>query len=352
MTVKVGDTFTVKVTPSDSSPITGATVTSSAVTLASISPITLTSSEPVVNAVVITPDSTTAVTKLTANATTTDPLGLPVTLAYQWLQNGNVISGATAQTLSLSTLTVKKGDTFSVKVTPSDGTPLTGATVTSSALSVAAISPIKLTASAPVVTGVTITPDNAMSIATLTANATAVDPQNLAVTFAYQWLQNGNPITGATGQTLSLTGLTVAAGDTFTVQVTPSDGTPLTGVLFTSSAVTIATSSPITLTSSEPVVTAVTITPDHAAAVTALTAVPTTSDPIGLPVTVTYQWFQDGTAISGATGATLSLTPLTVKVGDTFTVEVTPSDSRPVVGALFTSSAATIATIAPITLAP
>ncbi len=52
-------------------------------------------------------------------------------------------------------------------------------------------------------------------------------------------------------------------------------------------------------------------------------------------------------------GATLDLTSqvhTTIKVGDKFTVLITPSDGT-LTGAVFTSTAATIKTVGPITLA-
>jgi cyclophilin family peptidyl-prolyl cis-trans isomerase len=111
---------------------------------------------------------------------------------------------------------------------------------------------------APVVNSVSIAPDSPSPVATLTATPTATKTP-LAnpnpVTFTYQWLQNGFPIqssvtTTALTKTLSLSSLTVVAGDKFTVKVTPSElvgaiATP--GADFTSDPVTILTGSPITL---------------------------------------------------------------------------------------------------------
>lgn len=98
----------------------------------------------------------------------------------------------------------------------------------------------------PDVTAVAIAPDNASNVSTLTATPTATDPQALPITFAYQWLQNGTEIPGATAATLNLTTRTVNTGDTFAVEVTPSNSV-LTGDPFVSAVVTIATVNPITL---------------------------------------------------------------------------------------------------------
>ena len=81
---------------------------------------------------------------LSANAMAT-PLNLAnVTFSYQWLQDGSAIPGATLSTLDLMHAPlghVNLGDKFSVKVTPSDTNSITGATFTSSAVTITAISP-------------------------------------------------------------------------------------------------------------------------------------------------------------------------------------------------------------------
>lgn len=61
----------------------------------------------------------------------------------------------------------------------------------------------------------------------LTAHAEGTDPDGDAVTLAYRWLRNGQPIDGETGAVLDLAGI-AQPGDVITVEVTPSDG-QLTG---------------------------------------------------------------------------------------------------------------------------
>jgi cyclophilin family peptidyl-prolyl cis-trans isomerase len=119
---------------------------------------------------------------------------------------------------------------------------------------------VKITA-APAVTAVAISPTIVTgSVTTLTATPTP--PTNIPgnanpVTYTYQWLQNGFPIPSSATPTaltnaLSLTPLTVVAGDKFTVQVTPSElvgSTATPGAVFTSDpGVTIATASPNPIT--------------------------------------------------------------------------------------------------------
>ena len=147
---------------------------------------------------------------------------------------GAPIAGATGATLDLTTLSVAPGDTFAVEVTPSDST-LTGNTFTSGTALVGSISPIVI--EVPTVTSVSIAPDDANAATTLTATPAGNRSRRRAATYAYQWTQDGTPIAGATGATLNLTTLTVAPGDAFAVEVTPSD-TTLTGNVFTSGPVT------------------------------------------------------------------------------------------------------------------
>jgi hypothetical protein len=95
----------------------------------------------------------------------------------------------------------------------------------------------------PTVSDVSVTADDAANVTTLTATPTS---STTGATFTYQWFQNGVEIDGATSQTLDLTGLTVAAGDTFSVEVTPFNGT-IEGDAFMSSEVTVASINPIVL---------------------------------------------------------------------------------------------------------
>src|SRR5207248_2697824 len=111
-------------------------------------------------------------------------------------------------------------------------------------------------------TAVTILADNSAATTTLTAGASGFDPEGNPVTFAFQWLQNGTPLSGQTGHNLNLAALSgVHVGDSFAVRVTPGDGT-FTGPAFTSKPLTVSTTGPLTLTA--PAVTAVSIAPDSA----------------------------------------------------------------------------------------
>jgi hypothetical protein len=303
--------------------------------------VTVAPSAPVVNSVSIGVDNAATPTTLTATPVGSDPQNLPITYTYKWFQNGTAIAGATSQSLSLSPLTIATGDKFTVAVTPSDSA-LTGTAVTSSPLTVASGSPLSF--QPPAVSSVTFAPDNASSATTLTADVSSSDP----ATFTYQWLHNGTTVAGATSSVLQLTGITVASGDTFSVEVTPAEGA-LTGTMFTSGTVKVASTNPVVIDT--PVVNSIVVAPDNATNTTTLTATPTSTDPQGNTVTYTYQWYHNNAPISGATSQTLSLSSLTISASDQFSVSVTPNDGV-ISGLTAVSDAVTIATVSPITLSP
>jgi hypothetical protein len=131
---------------------------------------------------------------------------------------------------------------------------------------------------APVVTSIVISTDNATNTTTLTATPASTDSNGLAVTYTYQWFQNGNILAGHTNQSLNLTTLSaINAGDSFTVQVTPADAI-ITGATVTSAAATVATASPNSITINLPATTALLVpsgtTPNPTAATTTSGAFP------------------------------------------------------------------------------
>ena len=179
LTIAPGDTFAVEATPFDGT-IYGAVVTSSYQTVASINPIVF-AEQPTVTNVALTPDSTSAATHVDGNAhrrrsaRTADHLRLPVaptTAPTSPAQPADPVFS------TVSGLAV--GDELSVVVTPTDSESSTGAAFTSSAITVATISPT--TFNLPTVTAVAIAPDNASDATTLTATPTSTDPLGQTVT--------------------------------------------------------------------------------------------------------------------------------------------------------------------------
>jgi len=180
-------------------------------------------------------------------------------VSYQWYRDGNAISGAVS-----STYRAKQGGTYTVDIINSNGCKAkatNNAVVSISSIPTGNISP----ASANICTG---------GSATLTANGGA----------SYQWYRNGIAINGATSSTYSAT----QAG-TYTVDIISSSACK--GVSSNSSVVTSAS------------ITATAITPSSGQlcgtnASLLLTATGGSS----------YQWFRNGSAITGATSATYSVT--------------------------------------------
>ena len=78
---------------------------------------------PVVDTATITPAAPTTDQTLTANVTSHDADGDPLTTSYQWTRAGIDIAGATGATLNLATAgNGDKGDLIAVRVTVNDGT--------------------------------------------------------------------------------------------------------------------------------------------------------------------------------------------------------------------------------------
>src|SRR5207253_660465 len=172
---------------------------------------------------------------------------------------------------------------------------------------------------------------------TLTAAPGSTDDDGDTVTYAYQWLKNGSPISGATSSTLDLS-TAGDRGDQIAVRVTPNDGT-VDGTAFTSSAVTVA--------NTPPVLDSVAIHQVSPKTDDVLTVDTASHDADSDTVTYAYQWRKNGTAIAGATGATLDLSAAGNGArGDDISVTVTPDDGT-IAGAAQTSAAVTVANSPP-----
>jgi hypothetical protein len=219
----------------------------------------------------------------------------PVTLAYQWYRSGVAITGATSATYALASADL--GKTMTVRVT---GTKSGFTTTAKTSAATAAVAAGTLTAPVPTVSG------TAKVGSTLTAVPGAWGPA--PVTLAYQWYRSGVAITGATSATYALAAADL--GKTVTVQVMG------TKAGFTTASKTSAATAAVavgTLTAPVPTISGT------AKVGSALTAVPGAWGPA--PVTLAYQWYRTGVAITGATSASYTLTA--ADLGKTMTVKVT-----------------------------
>jgi hypothetical protein len=159
--------------------------------------------------------------KLTAAPGTWSPSG--VHLAFQWLASGTPITGATGTTLVLGT--AQSGKTISVQVTG-----YLAGDVTSQATSKATAAVGKaLTSATPKITG-TAKVGSTLKVSTGTWTS--------GTTFTFQWLANGQAISGAKGSSLKLSSSVL--GKRISVSVTGSKAG------FTSKTVTSAQTAAVT----------------------------------------------------------------------------------------------------------
>lgn len=221
----------------------------------------------------------------------------PVALGYQWFRSGAAIAGANAATYTV--IPADAGSTVTVGVT---GSKVGYLPVTKKSAPTAQIAKGSFAAPAPTIAG---TPQVGQ---TLTAKAGIWAPS--PASFSYQWYRAGVLIPGASAVTYTPTAADVAA--TLSVKVIGS----LSGYSTVSktSAPTAAVAKG-SLTRSTPTITGV------PAVGTTLTAVPGAWGPA--PVTLRYQWYRSGVAITGATSATY--TPVPEDLGAMLTVKVTGS---------------------------
>lgn len=160
--------------------------------------------------------------------------------------------------------------------------------------------------------------------AVLTANEGTWTGGNL--TYTYQWLGNGSPISGATGKTRTLQA--AQAGQTISVRVTATNDL---GNDMATSAATTAVIAPPTNTAAP----AITGTAQVGQVLTVSNGTWT-----GSP-TYTRQWKANGTNISGATATTY--TPVAGDVGKTITCTVTGTNAAGNASATSSATAAVIA---------
>ncbi|MDC0012463.1 cadherin repeat domain-containing protein [Octadecabacter sp.] len=209
-------------------------------------------------------------------------------LSYQWLRDGSNISGATSTAYTLVEADV--GKNISVRVTYTDGYGASE-TVTSSETST-------VTNRNDSPTGEITISGTAAENQTLTALSTLEDPDGLGE-LSYQWKADGADISNATNSTLTLSQNEVGKVITVTASYTDGGGTL--------ESVTSAASLVVENVDDNPTG-SVTIS-GTATEEQTLTLSSTVADEDGIDAsTVSYQWYRDGSAISGATDTSYTLT--------------------------------------------
>ena len=230
-----------------------------------------------------------------------------VPLSYQWSQNGVVISGATSSAYSIPSVQAANAGTYTVTI--SNGT-LPNATSIGAALTVTA---------APVAPTITAQPQpqTVTAGASVTFGATATGTAPLA----YQWYLNGNPISGATSSSYIISNVQPANAGTYTVTVSNGISPNATS---NGAALTVNVSPSITAQpKSQTVMTYASVT----FSVTATGTAP-----------LSYQWSLNGTAISGATSSSYTISNVQAANAGTYTVLVSNgiSPNATSIGAMLT----------------
>ena len=217
------------------------------------------------------------------------------TLTYQWRKDGTAISGATSSTYTISSTSTSNAGSYTVVVTNSAG----------SATSNAATLTVTAAATAPSIT----TQPSSSSVTAGSAASFSVAASGTA-TLTYQWRKDGTSISGATASTYSIGSTSTSDAGSYTVVVTNSAGS--------------ATSNAATLTVTAAVVAPAITTQPSSSSVTAGSAASFSVAASGT-ATLTYQWRKDGTAISGATASTYSISSTATSDAGSYTVVVTNS---------------------------
>lgn len=213
----------------------------------------------------------------------------PGPFVYTWLKDGEPIEGADGSTLEIMDVTNDDEGEYSVTISNPIGE------VNS------------LTASVTVLALPVIVTDLEESV-----DAIADDTLDLMVeaevegTPEYQWFKDGSPIEGATTESLELANVVNEDEGTYSVEITNEAGSVTSGELALN-----VIFPPVITADLDPLEDPLLEGDDITFSIEA--------DVEGTPV---YQWFQDGTAIDGATGTSLELTGVTGAEEGDYTVEV------------------------------
>lgn len=191
------------------------------------------------------------------------------TLSYAWRKDGQLLSNVTP-TLTIPSATASDAGTYTVTVT-GDCTP------TQSNAVLLKINPATAIVAAP------------QSATTCAGQNAQFYVQATGANLTYQWKKNGNDISGKTQSALTLTNVTIGDAGSYSVIVTGSCGN-LTSI---PAANLIVKQLPVVSQNPLPQ----TITVGSTATFTVLAS----GD------NLTYQWFKNGSLVSGATGSTLTI---------------------------------------------
>ena len=286
--------ITVKLTSNASCPSTP-TVTSNA--------IGVTVSGSVTPAISITSSAGNSLCSSQSTTFTATPVNGGSSPAYQWYKNGSAIGGATASTYSASGFA--NNDAITCQLTSSSGCA-SPATATSSA--------ITITITSNGTPSLTIASNVGNSICSGQTIIFTASPTNGGTAPTYQWYNGATIISGATSSVYSTN--SIITNTTISCKMVSNSQCVTTNN---------ATSNTLTITVSGSVTPAVSITSNVGTSVcSGQTATFTEAAVNGGPSPV-YQWYNSGSAISGATSSTYSSS--TLANGASITVVLTSSSA-------------------------
>ncbi|MEC7987369.1 MAG: hypothetical protein VX278_19530, partial [Myxococcota bacterium] len=238
-------------------------------------------------------------TELTCSASASDLDDGSLTVDYEWSVGASVIAAGDSYTVSASDTDVGDSITCRASVEDSDGE-----TATSTAT-------VSVENTAPVVSGVTITPSSAYNDDVLSCSATVSDPDE-TLSIGYAW---------SVGTTTLGTGASI---DLSAHAVNPTDEVICTASATDDEGESDSASDSLTLDNRDPVLGSASIDNTAPYADSTMTCDVSVSDDDGESLTPSYAWM-NGSASLGS-GATLTLTPTTALVGDTITCTASVSD--------------------------
>ncbi len=253
---------------------------------------------PVVDSVSLQPGMPKTGDDIAVSVTGHDPDGHPVSYSYEWFKNNAKQGGQTGA--SLDSVLTKKGESWRVRVTPSDDY---GAGASKEAS-------VVIQNTAPTASGASIQPEQPKATSTLQALASGSDVDGDALSWTYKWYRNNALQPDLT--TSSVPSPRISKGDSWRVEATPSDGTANGSPV----------SSSVSIQNSAPRVESLALQAGQAG--TPIEAVVEAVDVDGDAVALTYSWSQNGQIRSDMTGS--SVPGVHVVSGDSWRVTVTPSD--------------------------
>ena len=238
--------------------------------------ITISNTVPVITGIYITPASANAGETLFCFYTLNDPDSDPDHTSLRWYVDGSVAENGTSMTAPAS------GSEVICQATPDDGIVI-GVPFNSSAIVVGN--------TAPVISSVTLTPQNAFVGDTLTCNYSFSDVDGQPDQSIINWQVNGQPFMVASSITAP------AGGSDVSCSVTAYDGGSFGNTEYTPN---------ITISNSAPFMSSVSLSPDPAYYGDIITCIASGNDDDGEQLTYDYQWYVNATLDSTVTSNTHS----------------------------------------------